>query len=211
MVHPWQPADDAAMTWQPPTPAPTDQWDLDDAHPHGLTSRAELCHTRNVCAAPSSRRSDVARVLVVAAGVVATAPVAWWLGDLLNRIGGSVSADEADYVWRPLSLSAAGGAAIGLGALAIVACALAVLLRRVRSGHWQAGWLQVVAAPAMVCSYAGMLVAVATAPVIGANIGAGVMLLGAAPVGLGAAVWLVVALVRLRSTARPRRTEPPAV
>lgn len=148
---------------------------------------------------------------MVAAGVLASGPLAWWLGDALDSVGGAVPTGDADYFWQPLSLSTGARAAVGLSGVAVVACALTVLVRQVRSGHWRAGWVQVTAASAMVCAYAGMFVAVATAPVIGANIGAGVMLLAAAPVGLGAVIWAIVALVRLRSPAPGRSTQPPTV
>lgn len=148
--------------------------------------------------------------MLVVAGVVATAPGAWWVGHALNNSEGAVPADQADYLWRPLSLSTATSAAVGLGALVLVGGALAVLVRQVRSGRWRTGWLQVAAASAMLCSYAGLLVAVATAPVIGANIGAGMMLLGAAPVGLGAVIWIVIALVHLRSAVRVLQAVPPS-
>ena len=158
------------------------------------------CQTANVPAAATTSSSAHGCAALVALGVVAVGPAAWWVVDGLGGLGAQVAPEDADYAWQPLAISAAVARTVGIVACLLVVAALFVLVAQTRSHRWRAAWWQVAAALAVLFGYAGMLVAVATEPVIGANIGFGLMALGAAPVALGVLVWLVVAARRLRAS-----------
>jgi hypothetical protein len=135
--------------------------------------------------------------------VVATAVVTWWLvGDVSETVPG----DDADYLLRPLSLSAAQETAIGVSALVAGLAALGALVAMARSrpGSVTAGNVVTVVPLLLAAAYVGLSYRVVTAAVVGANIG------GAALVLLGCVVLPVLVLTSVllgRGERRRRRPE----
>lgn len=113
-------------------------------------------------------------VLATAAGVVACAPATWAIASLLPT---QTDPAIADYLVDPPDLSAVTRSAIGIAAAVLAAAAIAVFVRSVRHCVVDRSWFLVVALLAFVSSYIGFTYAAVTAPTIGANIGAGILLM----------------------------------
>jgi hypothetical protein len=132
------------------------------------------------------------RAPVVALGVVAVGPLTWWLARALPD---EVPADQyADYMWDPPELSVAQLLGIGLVSVVAVLSAGFVMADGIRSRTLRREWLWIVLPLAGLAGYAGLTYAVATAPVTGANIGAGLLVLGGVvvvPAMVGASLWFV--------------------
>ncbi|GAA4591852.1 hypothetical protein BJY16_000419 [Actinoplanes octamycinicus] len=137
--------------------------------------------------------------------LVFAVPVAtWWLvGDLTDP---ELLAEhiELDYAYRAVSLGAAADRVLGMLACLIVAgtvpfLAWASITRRLRAGWW------LVLLPLIVAGHlSGLAARVATAGVIGANIGAGLVLLLGLPVLLVlVSIAGVIAFYLLRSEPQP--------
>lgn len=133
---------------------------------------------------------------MLAAGVVAAAPAVWWVTGLLpsEDLDGGVP----DYAITPPDIGSTAELAIGLIAAAIVAGAAIALDRGTRSGMLARGWAQIAAAAALAMGYVGLTYRVGTEPVIGANIGFGMLMLGAIPVLGGLGVWAIQGVRSLR-------------
>ena len=131
------------------------------------------------------RRAGYACLVLGALAVLATPVfVYWWVGDL-----SSAPASNADYVVRPPGWSAATVKAAALGSLSVIVLSTGLLMFAAwqRLLRWE--WLGVltrlvVAGATVVVGYR-----VATAGVIGANIGFGFFLMLGVPFGLGLVVW----------------------
>lgn len=132
------------------------------------------------------------RAPVVALGIVAVGPLTWWLAQAPPD---AVPADQyPDYMWDPPELS--GGQLLGIGLTSVVAVLSAgfVMANGIRSQTLRREWLWIVLPLAALAGYAGLTYAVATEPVIGANIGAGFLILGSVavvPAMVGASLWFV--------------------
>lgn len=132
------------------------------------------------------------RAPVVALGIAAVGPLTWWLAQALPD---EVPADPyADYMWDPPELS--GAQLLGIGLMSVVAVLSAgfVMANGMRSRTLRREWLWIVLPLAGLAGYAGLTYAVATEPVIGANIGAGLLILGSVvvvPATVGASLWFV--------------------
>ncbi|MGN9778229.1 hypothetical protein ACTMS0_21055 [Micromonospora sp. H33] len=133
--------------------------------------------------------------------VLATPVAAWWLiGDLTSGQARRLAAEGTalDYTVRPVSLGAAGDRIVGVLACVAALVALGVLVRgtvvRQVDPRWWAVLLPLVAAGAL-AGYAGRVL---TAGVIGANIGAGLIVLTGGPVLVVLLVVAAVAAWRLR-------------
>ena len=119
-------------------------------------------------------------------------------------IGGLGSAEKSivdpDYMWQPLAIS--GGTWRVLGLVATIAAAALTLLgfRWFKSGRLSRVWLAVMLPAGGLAAYAGFCYGVATAPVIGANIGGGLVVLGAIPF----AIVMVVTSIWMTKQARAR-------
>jgi hypothetical protein len=150
-----------------------------------------------------------ARSIVVAVGLVALAPLSWRLVAALDDMTSHVSAsDRPDYMVRPLRLSGEATGGIALVSATTVIIATSLLVTAVRRGTIPRQWYGIVAPIAAIAVYAGVTYAEMTAAVIGANIGAGLFLLGAAPFAAGMLALEVSWLVRLRRR-RPTDLGPP--
>ena len=127
--------------------------------------------------------------------VLATPVATWWLvGDLTDDAARRLASQgvKLDYAFRPVTLGAVGDRIVGVLACVTVVATLAVLIHDTVARSLRPGWW-VVLVPLVL---AGVLVGfgwrVLTAGGIGANIGAGLMILGGGPV---LAVLLLVAAV----------------
>jgi hypothetical protein len=117
---------------------------------------------------------------------VAATPVFvyWWLGDL-----SSAPPSNADYVVGPPDWSAATVRAAALGSLCVIAVSTALLVFAVwlRVLRWE--WLGVLARLVAAAATVAVGYRLATAGVIGANIGFGFFLMLGVPFCLGIVVW----------------------
>ncbi|MGE5136074.1 MAG: hypothetical protein ACM32E_24580 [Gemmatimonadota bacterium] len=119
--------------------------------------------------------------------LVLAVPVAtWWLVGDLSTVPVSVG---RDYAFRPWPIGPAAARAAGTGSLAVGGMAVAVLgwaaLRRQLAARWWAVLVPLLAAGFI----AGAGWRVMTAGVIGANIGAGFVIVFGGPLVLGLVTW----------------------
>lgn len=157
------------------------------------------------------RRTDAARmnvsvehnhvtfalIFLAAAVFVLAVPVAtWWLvGDL------STTTDDPDYAVRPPSISSAQERVLGLGSLAMVASATVVLAAGTALGRLDPRWWAVLTPLAVTGVIVGWGYRVVTAGVIGANIGAGLVVMFGGPFVSGLLlIAAVLAVVILRTS-----------
>ncbi len=136
--------------------------------------------------------------------VLAVPVAAWWLVGDLSTVPASMS---PDYAFRPWPISPAAARAAGIGSLAVAGMAAAALgwaaLRRRLDARWWAVLVPLLAAGFI----AGTGWRVMTAGVIGANIGAGLVVLVGGPIVLGLLTWALafsVHLSRSGGTGTPR-------
>jgi hypothetical protein len=137
---------------------------------------------------------------VIGAGVAV-----WALGvGLVVAWASGAGADESlvdpDYLLEPVVQGSGIRLALGLAGAAIALIGVLLGRRMYVAGRLRRPTVIVAVAAAAVAAYAGLAYGVATQPTIGANIGAGILLLGFVPFVV-VVVVLVVAL--LRSAARP--------
>jgi len=148
-----------------------------------------------------ARGAPVAPALIL---VLAVPVAAWWLVGDQSTVPASM---DPDYAFRPWSIGPVAARAAGIGSLAAGGAAAAVLigltLRRRLDVRWWAVLVPLLAAGAI----AGAGWRVLTAGVIGANIGAGLVVFGAGPIVLGLLIWALassVYLSRWGGTGTPR-------
>jgi hypothetical protein len=137
---------------------------------------------------------------VIGAGVAV-----WALGvGLVVAWASGAGADESlvdpDYLLEPVVQGSGIRLALGLAGAAIALIGVLLGRRLYAAGRLRRSTVIVAVAAAAVAAYAGLAYGVATQPTVGANIGAGILLLGFVPFVV-VVVVLVVAL--LRSAARP--------
>jgi hypothetical protein len=132
-------------------------------------------------------------VLTVLATPVA---VYWALGDQ-----SSAPPDNADYVMRPPHWSSVWVTTAGLVALLALVASTLLLMHAVRQRLLRKEWLVVVGQLAAVGAAVAAGYRVATAGVIGANIGWGLCVLFGVPICIGLVVW--AALVAKKLIAQP--------
>lgn len=150
-----------------------------------------------------------AHVLAGVALVVAAPVVAWWgVGDLSE----DVDPKYADYAMRPPHLSGSAELGLGAGALVLALAAVAVLVVATRRGLVAGQWWGFVLPLVAIGAFAGIGYRVVTAAVVGANIGAGLVILFAPflivpALGFSARSWRALSrhAVKIpdRSTRRP--------
>ncbi len=130
-----------------------------------------------------------------------------WLALVIVAVAGVGSAiphsalPDPDYMWRPLQI--ASGVKLLLGLLAtFLAVGVGLLLRRFfKQGELSRTWLAVFVATGAIAAYCGFVYVVATTPVVGANIGGGIVVLFAGPFILATVIVAVVAVRMGRRTA----------
>ncbi|MEU7934725.1 hypothetical protein [Micromonospora echinofusca] len=137
--------------------------------------------------------------------LLCTPVAAWWLiGDLTGDEARRLAAEgvELDYAIRPVSLGTTGDRIVGVLACVGVVLALAWLLRATARRSLDRRWWWVLAPLVAAGALLGLAWRVLTAGGIGANIGAGLMLIVGGP---ALAVLLIVAAV---AALRMRRNRP---
>ena len=137
-----------------------------------------------------SRRTDRTRTIptVAAAALAAAVPVATW-GLLGQQDESGLPPSQLDHAVEPLAVPAGLDTAIGLVALLVAGACAALLARASRHGTFEHRRWQVLG-PLI---FAGLLIGggwrVLTAGVVGANIGAGLMVMIGGPVVAGLLLW----------------------
>lgn len=147
-----------------------------------------------------TRRSAVGAAL----GMVVSAPVAsWWLSEVFLVEPESVPAGDAepDVLVAPLPLGGTAEQVVGWVALAVAVGSTALVVLAVRRGALDRRWVSVLAALAGIGGLAGIGWSWITVPTIGANIGAGLYVIVAAPVAAGLALWAAWRTRRLLAAA----------
>ncbi|RLK25787.1 hypothetical protein DER29_3798 [Micromonospora sp. M71_S20] len=137
--------------------------------------------------------------------VLGTPVASWWLiGDLTNDEARRLAAEgvELDYAIRPVSLGPAGDRIVGVLACVGVVVALAWLLRATARRRLDPRWWWVLVPLVGAGVLVGLAWRVLTAGGIGANIGAGLMVVAGGP---ALTVLLIVAAVAAMRMRRPRR------
>jgi hypothetical protein len=143
-------------------------------------------------------------ILLAVTGLVLATPVAvWWLvGDQTAKAPGQ----DLDYAIRPVELDPGIERLVGITSVLAVAVTALLLIRAARRHRFDPRWWSVV----IPLVGAGIIVGagwrVLTAGVIGANIGAGLVILFGGPVVLALLLWAAVRsvyLVRSRRRAVP--------
>lgn len=142
---------------------------------------------------PWSRGGFPAELVALAVGSAMALPACWWVLGRLDDSGAGIV--DPDYAVQPPEIDAMLAHLIGAGSTTIAVVTLAAMVASVLRGRWRPCIAGVFLPMATGFGYAGMAAHVATAPVVGANIGAGLMLLGVAPLGI---VLLVVVGISTR-------------
>jgi hypothetical protein len=125
--------------------------------------------------------------------VLATPVFAYWcVGDL-----SSVPAANADYVMRPPHWSVTSVRTAGLAALFVILAATLLLLFAVRQRSLRTQWLSIVGPLAGVGAIIAVGYRVATAGVIGANMGYGFFLMFGVPICIGLLIWAALVATKL--------------
>jgi hypothetical protein len=139
-------------------------------------------------------------VLAVAALVIAVPVATWWLVGDQSTV--PVSADP-DYAVQPFGVGLGAGRAAGIGSTVMTVVALLMLARATRRHRLDPRWWAVLV-PLLV---AGVIVGsgwrAMTAGVIGANIGAGLVVLFGGPVVAASLIWAIAYSIRLLPRRRP--------
>lgn len=131
------------------------------------------------------------RVAVLAVAAISAGPLAW---SVLVRLYPHDHHSGADYELTPPDLSDEQRWAIALVSLLLFSGSVVLAWRGIRRGVLSWEWVGVAAPFAGIALYAAVWFHVATAPVIGANIGAGLVTLAGiviVPVLLGYFVWFL--------------------
>ncbi len=115
-------------------------------------------------------------------------------------IAGLVDADrspvDADYLWHPADISDGMRLALGLTATVLAVGIVLLVARWSGDGAISHSAVIVLIALGAIAAYGGVTYAVATAPVIGANIGGGLMVIAAGPFAVVAIALAVLALIQ---------------
>lgn len=137
------------------------------------------------------------RSIAIGAAIAAMAPLSWWVGGLPpDQV---TAASDPDYMFHPVDLATGVEPAIGVVSLVIVAAVVRLLIVSARRGTRFDRW-RVFIPLAAISAYAGLTYRTVTMPVIGANIGGGLMILGAVPFTVA---LLTLAFIAERNVRRP--------
>jgi hypothetical protein len=144
--------------------------------------------------------------LTLPAGVtlVLATPVAvsWMVGDLTDDVSLELAAQGValDYGIDPITFGSTGDRIVGIAACVAVLASVALLAQQTIAGRMRGGWWAVLAPLVAVGILVGFAWRVWTAGGIGANIGAGLVVLFGGPLALGLLLAaLVSAVILLRS------------
>ncbi|MFC4495773.1 hypothetical protein ACFPA8_16715 [Streptomyces ovatisporus] len=127
----------------------------------------------------------------LAAGVLTVAvPVATW-GLIGRQDEQGVPPSQLDRAVQPPDIPAGVETALGIGGLVLAVASAALLVRATRRGSFDGRWWQVLAPLVAAGLLAGAGWRVVTAGVIGANIGAGLILVVGTPLVAGLVLWAI--------------------
>ncbi|MEV7346108.1 hypothetical protein [Streptomyces sp. NPDC093544] len=127
-------------------------------------------------------------LLTAAAVLVAGVPVAAW-GLMGQQNSAELPASQLDYAFQPLGIPEGLDTVLGVTALLVAGVGATLLVRASRSGGLDKHWWGVLAPLIMAGLLVGMGWRVMTAGVIGANIGAGLVVFFGGPVVAGLLLW----------------------
>ncbi|MFD9330760.1 hypothetical protein [Streptomyces sp. NPDC060065] len=127
-------------------------------------------------------------LLSAAAVLVAAVPVAAW-GLLGQQNSGELPASQLDYAFQPLGVPDGLDTVLGVVALVLAGAGATLLVRASRSGRMDKRWWGVLVPLVMAGLLVGVGWRVLTAGVIGANIGAGLVIIFGGPVVTGLLLW----------------------
>lgn len=143
-----------------------------------------MCSTAHLPEAQTMRR--VHAPMAAVAVTLATPFVAWWtIGDLSEE----VDRRHADYFLRPPQLGERVELGVGLGASVVAGASLVVLAMATRRRSIERRWWAVLVPLLVVGAFCGLAYRVMTAAVIGANIGAGMVVLFGPVLVVPALAW----------------------
>lgn len=125
--------------------------------------------------------------MTVAIGSLACGPAVWGLLGWAMPDRGSA---YDDYLWHPMHLSSSVEPVVGVVSAAVVALAAVAVVQAVKTNLTGPLGVRAAVAVALFCAYAGLMYRVATEPVIGANIGGGMLLLGLPVVAIVLTTWV---------------------
>lgn len=127
-------------------------------------------------------------MLSAGAALAVCVPVAAW-GLMGRQNHDGLPASELDHAYQPWDIG--DGAAAGVGGLALVlaGAGAAVLVRGARRGAMDPRWWGVLGPLVVVGLMAGVGWRILTAGVVGANIGAGLLIVFGTPVAAGLVLW----------------------
>ncbi len=153
-------------------------------------------------AANRERAAARRAALPACAGLVVAFPVAtWWLVGDLSTVPASA---DPDFAFRPFDIGPAAERAAGVGSVLLAAVTLAILVwftvRQVFDARWWSVLVPLLAAGFI----AGAGWRVMTAGVIGANIGAGFVILFGSPAVAALLAWALARSIAIGLVHRPR-------
>ncbi|MDQ6696261.1 MAG: hypothetical protein M3Z46_02230 [Actinomycetota bacterium] len=119
----------------------------------------------------------------------------WWI--IGDQTDSSIAGDSPDHMLEPLPLSGNVELGVGVAAVAVVVACSVVLVVRAHRQAWDRLWLGPLAAAASAAVITGYGCRVVTAGVIGANIGAGMMVMFGGPLVLVLLGWALARAVVL--------------
>ncbi|MFF7313479.1 hypothetical protein [Streptomyces sp. NPDC008137] len=129
-------------------------------------------------------------MLSAGAALVLGVPVAAW-GLMGQQNYDGLPGSELDYAYQPWGIGDGVAAVVGGLALVLAGAGAAVLVRAARSGALDRRWWGVLGPLVVVGLMAGVGWRILTAGVVGANIGAGMLVIFGTPVAAGLLLWAV--------------------
>ncbi|MGI5426534.1 hypothetical protein [Streptomyces sp. CA-179760] len=129
-------------------------------------------------------------MLTAGTALVLGVPVAAW-GLMGQQDHDGLPASELDYAYQPWGIGDGVAAVVGGLALVLAGAGAAVLVRAARGGALDRRWWGVLGPLVVVGLMAGLGWRVLTAGVVGANIGAGMLIIFGTPVAAGLLLWAV--------------------
>ncbi|MEU4465654.1 hypothetical protein AB0G20_18375 [Streptomyces sp. NPDC024017] len=135
-------------------------------------------------------------IMAAGAALVGGVPVAAW-GLMGQQNYDGLPASELDYAFQPWDIGDGVAAIAGAVALVLAAAGAAVLVRSTLRGAMDRRWWGVLGPLVALGLMAGVGWRILTAGAIGANIGAGLLIIFGTPIAVGLLVWSLAWAVRL--------------